>query len=232
MKIEDFIVFGRTVPERSKKYGHSVCMAGYSKELGEMIRVYPLNIKSKVKARKILNLDVERNKDDTRKESWALKGRTERSILDTSNQAKPKQLQNILQNITYPSITELNENKLSLGVLQPNEFEIVMKSRSEVNEHKVEAFDEFANHFKTGADYTKIPYLKMKIGDRTHCIQMREWGIFELLRKYEKEGKSTSQEDIKNALHIREDRETYFAVGNMYRFRNNWLVIKTFTFKR
>ena len=42
MHVEDLIVLGRTVPEESRKYGQKVCMAGYSAENNQFLRVYPL----------------------------------------------------------------------------------------------------------------------------------------------------------------------------------------------
>lgn len=42
MHVEDFVVLGRTVPEESKKYGQRICMAGYSLENNQFLRIYPL----------------------------------------------------------------------------------------------------------------------------------------------------------------------------------------------
>ena len=60
MRIDDLIVFGRTAPEESKKYGQSVCMAGYSQELRQLMRLYPMSIRSNIKARCVISAEIER----------------------------------------------------------------------------------------------------------------------------------------------------------------------------
>lgn len=233
MRIEDFTVFGRTVPERSKKYGPTVCMAGYSEEMDQLLRIYPLGIISKAKARHTLKVDVEKNNRDTREESWALKGRTEDSIISTGLKIHAKKLRRVLQEKVSSSIDELNKEKKSLGIIKAksfDDFEVITKSRPELEEQKRGEFDDFANQIRTGKDYAKIPYLKINDNGKKRCIQIREWGVFELIRRCEKVGSFPSAEYIKKALYLQPNKEIFFVVGNMYKFRNSWLVIKSFTF--
>lgn len=81
MRIDDFIMFGRTVPEKSQKYGVKVCGAGYSPEIRSFIRIYPLPVQCKIEAREMVTVDVDRSAHDSRHESWALKTRNEKSVL-------------------------------------------------------------------------------------------------------------------------------------------------------
>ena len=83
MRIDDLIILGRTVPEQSKKYGIKVCSAGYSPEMRSFIRIYPLSVHGKPESREMITVDVERSKYDSRNESWALKTRDDKSILNS-----------------------------------------------------------------------------------------------------------------------------------------------------
>jgi len=229
MRVDDFIVFGRTVPEDSKRYGTRVCMAGYSEEMRQMMRVYPTDVESNIKARRVLKLELERNKMDSRAESWALKDRTMKSILAMSEPVNKEILKPFLKKEAAESIDYLNKNRRSLGVLIPETFEVIIKTRKHIDDpEQLLLFDDFAQSggFKTASDYFLAPYLKTNKG----CFQIREWGVYELLRKYENERKKITASDITSALHIEDDKEVFLVVGNMNHIRTAWLIIKTFSF--
>ncbi len=78
LHVEDFVVLGRTVPEDSKRYGKKICMAGYSPDLNQFLRVYPLMLpigdsadSNDFKARHAYSLDLRRNDQDNGIESCA-----------------------------------------------------------------------------------------------------------------------------------------------------------------
>lgn len=233
MRVDDFIVFGRTAPEVSKKYGKSVCMAGYSPELKSMMRVYPLDVKTDVKTRCSLVMDLERNNKDSRLESWALKKRGPESILSISSKVGDDIIKPILDANVVESISYLNERRLSLGILKPDSFEIVMKQRKNIqNPDQLLLFDDYKDStgFKTAGDYFRVPYISFNDGVN-RCIQLREWGVYELIRRSEIEGIRVSAKTITERLYIKSNSTAYFVVGNIHNFRNIWLVIKVFVFK-
>lgn len=233
MRIDDFIVFGRTAPEVSKKYGKSVCMAGYSPELKSMMRVYPLDVKTDIKTRCSLVMDLERNSKDSRSESWALKNRGPESILDINPKVGDEILKPILKSQVVESISHLNERRLSLGVLHLDSFEIAMKDRKNIqNPDQLLLFDDYKDStgFKTAGEYFRVPYISFNDGVK-RCIQLREWGVYELIRKSEIDGVRVSAKMITERLHIKSNSTVYFVVGNIHNFRNIWLVIKIFVFK-
>jgi hypothetical protein len=234
MRVDDLIVLGRTVPEESKRYGQRVCMAGYSEELRQLMRVYPLEIQSPIKARYLIGAELERNNMDSRLESWALKDRSSKSILSIGPVISKEVLRPMLESQVVESVDELNINRRSLGVLKPESFEIVCKNRTSI-EHpqQLQLFDNFKDAFcaKVATDFFTIPYVKIHSEKKQQCFQLREWGIYELMRKYQEQGRQTGAGEIKKALHVQDESDVYFVVGNMNNARNIWLVIKVFVFK-
>lgn len=234
MRADNLIVYGRTVPEESKRYGQSVCMAGYNPELRQMMRIYPLNVTSTVKARHYITAEVERNPRDSRLESWALKDRDGSAII-LGQKCDPASLRHFLDKEVVEHVDLLNEARKSLGVLRPDHFSIELKTRSFIsNPQQLELFDQFieSGGFKSAGKYFLAPYVVIPSEASQQCFQIREWGIYELLRKYEQSGKQISATIILDALHITNERDVYFVVGNLNQARTIWLVIKVFCFDK
>ena len=57
--ISDLIVLGRAIPEEISDHRQTICVAGYSKELG-LIRLYPTRWDSPLKRWNIVKVPVER----------------------------------------------------------------------------------------------------------------------------------------------------------------------------
>jgi len=234
VRIDDLIVFGRTAPEESKKYGQSVCLAGYSEELRQFVRVYPIDIRTRLKARSKITVEVERNSKDSRAESWALKGRSEKAILGVTSPLDKDTIRPILEANAAASIDDLNKAKVSLGVIKPEQYMVQLKTRSNIEiPGQQTLFDSFkiAVGVKSANSYFHAPYLLVNNGGQS-CLQIREWGIYELMRKYEDAGRAVTTQDITNGLHIGGGKDVYFVVGNMVSVRNVWLVIKAFSYKK
>ncbi len=234
MRIDDLVVFGRTAPEDSVKHGQSVCMAGYSPEMRQFIRVYPMAVRSNVKARSVITVEVERNNKDSRMESWTLKDRSERSITNIKPQIHKTALQPILNN-SVTTIEELNNNKLSIGVIKPEHYDIELKTRDKIAiPGQLSLFDSFQKQVSVRAanSYYHAPYLKLYNASGQNCLQIREWGVYELMRSYEMQYKTITASDIKKALYINDSKDVYFVIGNMVASRNVWMVIKVFTYDK
>jgi hypothetical protein len=205
-------------------------MAGYSPELRQFMRVYPTDVLSGIKAREILSLELVRNCKDSRSESWTLKTRDMDSVKKSDECVSKTELEKILESNLSESIQDLNENKKSLGVIKPKDFRIIIKSRESVQDPMQKLlFDDFEKEdsFKTATDYYLSPYIVIDEFDGQKCFQLREWGCYELIRKNDR----ISASDIKKALHIHENTDVYFVVGNINQHRKIWIVIKVFVFK-
>jgi hypothetical protein len=229
MRLDDVIVLGRTVPEASHRYGTRVCMAGYSQELGRLIRVYPLTIDNPLRARHEVRLELDRNPYDHRRESYKLRDPV--AAIHTIS-ARPSwtttQVVELASTLQSPSIATLNTQRRSLGFIaiqgQPT---LVWKTKTTAHTpEQLTLFEEFMGdlrtaQFLTGHTYPRIPYLEFRDRDQWHCLQLREWGCFEYLRKHDFRG-----EGLQEALGLHHTQDTWYAlVGNMNHRRNVWLVI-------
>lgn len=224
MILEDCICFGRTVPEDSKKYGRKVCSVFYSPELRNFIRVYPLMIDNPVRMRYRCRLELTRNPNDNREESWKLKDPVN-SILDV--QPSPKALQSdhdvfsVLQKHEESSIQKLNLDRKSIGVVRADLIGRMKVNGGVIKPEQKELFDDVYECF--GYRPKCIPYLRFRDSGGIHEIQVREWGVWEFIRKYP--DKSLR---VFDALGIDKNPHNYLVVGNMLNRRNNWLVIACF----
>lgn len=245
LHVEDFVVLGRTVPEESKKYGQRICMAGYSPDNGQFLRVYPLMVPvgdsadaNGFRARHTYALDLQRNLHDTRSESWRVKDQNAPTSTPWSRAVEVSKT-DILRRLLsrkVPSIAALNDCKLSLGVLVVNagqwQGEMVKRDAQEPPEFHQGLFDDLADQSEPQSDLTLVkhaPYIRFEDRDGPHRLQVREWGAYRLLAdpKY-----ADTPESLWTASGYHLDADLMLVVGNMNNHRNNWLVIKTFELAR
>lgn len=223
MIVEDFVCLGRTVPEESKKYGHKVCMAGYSEELGSLLRVYPLPVKNPLKQRHRYVLGLSRNPSDTRRESWKMVDRI--ACYESQESVSVSAVRQTLSHLRKDSIEQLNDERASLGVLKCDAVCGEFTLRENCGTTQYELFESCDSIF--GAKAVKAaPYLRFHCGGKYHRLQLREWGCYEWIRKHP----SRCSQLWKN-LHIERD-EIYLLVGNMANRRSVWLVINVFAYAR
>jgi len=238
MHVEDYIVLGRTVPEDSKKFGKKICMAGYSQENSQFLRVYPLMVPvgenadaNGFKARHVYTLDLRRNPNDSRGESWRLvdEQKPTTTIWARATEIKKEPLVDMLRKRVVSSIKTLNDCKLSLGVLivKSSEWEGYAVAREEPSEDNHRGlFDDLADQADLDANQVKFaPYMRFKDSAGEHNLQVREWGAYRLLSnpKY-----ADNPETLWGAAGYRRGRDLMLVVGNMGNHRTNWLIIKTF----
>ncbi len=244
MHIEDFVVLGRTVPEDSRKYGQKVCMAGYSAENNQFLRVYPLLVPigsnadcNGFRARHKYCLELQRNPKDSRAESW----RVADEKMPTSTpwlqavEAKKIDVLKWLKKRTVPTIRTLNECKMSIGVVRVSagEWSGVMLPRGSKEDH--ESVQSLFDDLDDQAQYTgqegliskvkHAPYLHFSDSEGKHKLQIREWGAYLLLGQ---EKYADDPDALFGAPGYRRGKDLYLVIGNMMNHRKNWLVIKTF----
>ena len=77
MLIDDLVVLGRACPEPLKDGRVTVCMAGWSYRMNDFVRIYPTRPDTSCSQWDVIKVDVERNENDTRDESWKIVGSKE-----------------------------------------------------------------------------------------------------------------------------------------------------------
>lgn len=126
-EVDDLVVLGNAVPEKIRDGRKTVCVAGYSRRLG-LIRVYPTRPDSPVKWWNELGVPLVRNPMDTRRESWKIPGsKAEWDRLDDKIENHGPIKKNhrrelwskICERHQVGCVSDLNDGKLSLGVVRP-----------------------------------------------------------------------------------------------------------------
>jgi hypothetical protein len=225
MRIDDFICLGRTVPEESKKYGAKVCMAGVSVELGSLMRVYPLPVQNPIKSRHECTLELQRNLQDNRRESWKLKNRGDSIVLVSEKPAVATEgIRPLLERFQAASIRELNQKRLSLGVLELKECRGYFRERAAVPHPDQGMLFEVADECFGANAIDLAPYIEFWDEEgHHHELQIREWGCYEWIRK---ERERASQ--LWANLGFLTGKRVWAVVGNQANRRTSWLIIKTF----
>ncbi len=220
MIIEDFVCLGRTVPEQSKTYGHRVCMAGFSPELGQLLRVYPLPVVNTLRVGRRYVLSLQRNSKDSRHESWKLADRI--ALYESTEKVLTHAITEHLEHYISPSIQHLNEQRASLGIIKADHVQCEFRRRESVKApEQLELFESTDTCFGANAIHV-APYVRFDDEAGSHCLQLREWGCYEWIRKHPAQYRQLSQN-----LGFGEPSSQLMLVGNMCNFRNVWLVIKT-----
>jgi len=239
MRVEDFTVLGRTVPEESRKYGKRVCMAGYSPENNQLLRVYPLMVPvgdnadaNGFRARFRYTMELQRNASDSRTESWRLVDEQKPTATEWSRAVetpKAKVVDWLDRHVTR-SIKALNECKLSLGVIRLEQglwdgYAVAREATGHGEEHRG-LFDDLDDQQGIDANAVKFaPYIRFTDADGEHNLQVREWGAYRLLSNPQY---ADTPDSLWTANAYRKDRGKLLVVGNMCNHRSNWLIIKTF----
>jgi len=239
MKVEDYVVLGRTVPEDSKRYGKKICMAGFSPENSQFLRVYPLLVPvgenteaNGFRARHVYSLDLRRNPLDNRTESWRVADETHPTSTGWSqaSELSKKKIVDWLTRRAVNSISSLNECRLSIGaiIVRAKHWEgtFVQRSTPQADESDRELFENL--EVQTDIDFQAIqfvPYIRFGDSAGDHRLQIREWGAYVLLSNPKYAGQP---DQLWSAPGYRADRDLVLVIGNMNNHRANWLVIKTF----
>ena len=201
----------KAYPEKSKKYGASICTAGLTTE-GDWVRVYPIDLgyyfinKGMLKKWNLIEADVkEASEKLKRKESHKINEHSIKLIddsltkLSTSKTKKQKIWENrnavILPHLDK-SIEELNIHKsqdhTSLGIIKPKKYQF--KIRKRIDEIKViksnfvqKTLDGYK--IKIPDQIEKIFSYKFSCDDpncKGHDMICEDWELFEAFRSWKK----------------------------------------------
>lgn len=226
MRIDDWVCLGRTVPEESKKYGHKVCSAGWSQELRDFVRVYPLPVICPIKQRAMCQLELTRNANDSRRESWKLK-REDCNCINVVGEAAKTSMRSVFNERLAESIDQLNKDRRSLSVIRPEgHVQLELRRRDDVRDPLQTLLFEDCDAAFGANSVCLAPYLRFwdSIG-KEHCLQLREWGCYEYIRKH-----PHNASGLRDALKL-DGRDIYLFVGNLSNCRNVWLVISVWSFE-
>jgi hypothetical protein len=229
--LEDFVMLGTTVPEpNSRDRRIFVCSAGVSEEYRKLIRLYPLARRRVPERWGMYRIQIERNPNDSRDESFQVYGdrtgpahqwinyRFEERVKRCSEHSRA----GLLRRHAVGSIKEANARRLSLAILHPHQLELnFQENPASAASPELTLFDTCDESPQTAAQrFQWMPRISFRDDDGRNNLMLRDWGAFELQRK------NTERyflDNLEGALHL--TNQSSLLVGNMNNQRNAWLVI-------
>jgi hypothetical protein len=226
--VNDFIVLGRGCPERIKNGRVTVCTAGYSFKYGFM-RIYPTKIGMPLKQWSIIKAPLERNPQDTRKESWKIQGsRSEWDRLDEKIQVigefKREKRFNLISNLADDCVNTINEEGRGLGIVKPIIEECYLSNQEDYDTSQQLTLLGLPLP-KVKEQYPIVPRIRYRCtkcrAKSPHDQQVLEWGFYEWIRKNpDKADQVWENAHIYSARH-----EIFFFVGNLFRYHTKFIII-------
>jgi hypothetical protein len=249
LQTKQVLITVKAYPNPSKKYGETVCCAGIDLDTLSWIRLYPvpyrdLDSSKKFKKYTIIRVRCRKAPDDTRVESYKVDSDSIEIIdwLDTKDKWFSRG-QIILPTVS-PSFCQIlrdAESGESLGVFRPCDTDFSWKRSSLKNEVEREAcYAQLSFFDKQKNAIEEIPfdfYYHFKcVGIKDcpgHKLSIIDWEIGEAYRdwrhKYQPE--DVLLEKMRQrwlTLMCAETNNTHFYVGNMVRFRSQFMVLGVF----
>lgn len=236
----------KTYPTPSQKYEELVCTAGVTEE-GDFIRLYPINFRDlpydrQYKKYQWIEVKVRKRDDDVRKESYQpdcdtlkvvgeIKSWSERAHYVLAKEAS--------------SLEELKarweQDYTSLGIFKPKEVkDIVFTTVDPDWNPKIKAKLQQLKLIESGrTPLRKLPYdfqYVFQCDDercKEHRLKITDWELGALFWRLVDNGLSLSEAAQKVKDKFLNDlcgpqRYTYFYVGNIKQYPQNWLVIGLF----
>jgi hypothetical protein len=213
--LEDFVMLGKTAPETDRQGRVTVCSAGWSPELRQLVRIYPLAVENAPPDFSVSQIRLERNYKDNRHESWKIGG--DRGIdvhagINTRFDVKHilNDRESLIDQIPLVgSIKGANQKRLSLAVVQPDK-----KPKFYLEQNR--------NYYMTGEQvgtktYKYLPRLQFDLDGCTHKLKYLNQEVYQYLQP-------TNKTDFWR-IAGRFKHNPRLLVGNMFAHRNNWLVI-------
>jgi hypothetical protein len=228
MRLDDFIMLGRTEPAESKKYGVAVCSAGYSRELRQFVRIYPLPFPNNIRKWSRCTIPLRRPRDDNRLESWRIDVPSDsaeeamRAVEVHGRMEKDAEFDWLKQNAAK-SIAELNARRASLGIIDPKSLSWRFDRREDVDPAEQGVLFDRIVHDGPTFRSDLIARLQFLDADGWHTLTLKEWGCTEWLRKSREQAHCLWD----NLKFTDNDYEHLLFVGNQNNQRTSWLVIST-----
>ena len=236
---KDLIVLGNAVPDEISDHRKTVCTVAFSEEHG-LIRIYPVPPNAPMKRWNVVSLPLERNIKDSRQESWKIqRSNTEWNTLsdkiDVQRHLSRREwvalIKRLKKNHSYGCIEDINDKRLSLGIIIPKIIDKKLEKRKGVDP-TVQTTLINDKLFMTIKNYAVRPVISYSCPNcRTqkhqHSQGVLEWGVYEWLRN-----NPNNKEQIWDNLHIDElGYDLVFLVGNMNLHRSSFMIISIFRYK-
>ena len=247
VKKQKILVIVKAYPEKSTKYGSSICTAGLTEKL-EWIRIYPIRLNIFQKNQKILRkrnwieANIEKSNEKlNRKESYKVDERSIKLVDSALTKTNQKNIWNERNKILLPllkksreelEILKLSEN-LSIGLIKPKSYEFyIWKPINEINviENKISQLTLEGSKIRIPDEIGNFFAYKFKCDDpncKGHDTVCEDWEIREAFRSWRKKYKNPGlikEKLIEKFQTFMESRDLYFIMGTTNPY-NKWVII-------
>ncbi|MGI0012689.1 MAG: hypothetical protein ACREBU_04485 [Nitrososphaera sp.] len=238
--MDDVVVLGNAVPDEISDNRFTVCTAGYSPKYG-LLRIYPVPPRAPMKRWNVVQIPLERNPKDTREESWKIQGsrqewddlhRKIRVHKELTRKEWMALLETLHSKYGVSCVQDLNEQKLSLGVIKPEIQGYRFEERPRYDPSVQMTLDS-VQQFLTINNYAEQPRITYRCGagcksKKPHDQQLIEWGAYEWMRNSPNE-----KHKLWENLRLNDPEwDISFLVGNQSLYRTAFMIISVFRFKR
>ncbi len=236
---ENVLILCRAIPEDSKKYFQTVCVAGIN-DANEFRRLYPVPFKPYVNGGGIpfhkkhwIKIDLSPTYPrDQRIESRKVDMRTIKIIRKIDN----IELKKTISPLVKPSIKEIEKSGASLGIIKPDiidyECEIISTETSS-NQVRLTSNGSLAAGEKIKLDqhsyyiFTCSNKSGCSCENRPHKMEILDWEVNELYRNIIKRTKN--KDEIKQKMKqkfewIKNTHDVYFMMGTHHRWKT-WMIV-------
>lgn len=239
----------KAYPNPSKKYGETVCSAGIDVDTSQWIRLYPVPFRDLDNPRKFKKYDIIKVRcwkapDDHRVESYKIDMDSIEQVSHLDTKRKWESRKKIVIPTVSPSFCSIRaevENSKSLGAFKPCDVEFSWKKAKLESEAKRKACYAQLSFLDTKKDaIEQIPfdfYYHFRCDGRPDCpghkLPINDWEIAQAYRSWRYKYKP--QEHLLQMIKQKwlDDicsgkNDVYFYVGNMNRFRDQFMVLGVF----
>jgi hypothetical protein len=228
-------MLGRSAPDQTRDGRTTVCAAGWSPSLG-FVRIYPTTLQSDLQAWNIVSVPVERNPADSRAESWKIQGSKREwdnlhRKIEVHDSLPPPRRHALVKKLARDCPTDLNNRRVSLGVVRPVELKWYLGDRPDVDE-TVQRTLWGSTLPKTKINFAVQPRLEYRCSSceakSLHDQQLIEIGCYQWFTK-----NPGREEQVFRNMHLSDPGwSKYLFVGNLANHRTSYVVISVLWWKR
>jgi hypothetical protein len=249
LETKQVLITVKAYPNPSKKYVETVCCAGIDLETGQWIRLYPvpyrdLDSSKQFKKYTVIRVRCRKASDDTRVESYRIDSDSIEIVrwLDTKNNWRQRQ-QVLLPTLSssFCQILRDCETGSSLGMFRPCDVDFSWKKSTLKNEAEREScYTQLSFFDKQKNAIEEIPfdfYYHFRCAGVEDCpghkLSVIDWEMGETYRNWRHtygEGDLLFSKIRQRWLDLMcaDTNDVAFYVGNMARFRNQFMILGVF----
>lgn len=238
----------KAYPNPSKEYGETVCCAGIDLQTGQWLRLYPipyrdLDSDKKFKKYGVVEVSCKKSPTDKRPESYKVNCDSIKLIewLDTKKGGWERRKSVVIptQSKSMCSVYEEEKKSLkSLAAIKPTDISFTWKKANVTNKNDREKYySQLSLFYKSKEAIKAVPYnfyyefiCDGEINCPGHKLLIIDWEIGQAFLKWRYELPILLEKIKEKWLNFMcsDKRDTYFYVGNMQRFKHNFMVLGTF----